>query len=139
MAYDSRMSRNEWGGLVSILITVIAQIAPIPQQLRWWITGICALALLICIIGWLASKDEAKQDGLISQKIQRSEITGSNVASAGGNVHQTIYQGLQPNDKKKEIREKLGEFLDKGEHWKSVCRNPKGDIFPGDRISLALG
>ena len=35
----------------------------------------------------------------------------------------------------REIAERLGEFLAKGEHWKSVCRNPKGDIFPGDRMA----
>jgi hypothetical protein len=37
--------------------------------------------------------------------------------------------------KSHEIVEKLAEFLAKGEHWKSVCRNPRGDIFPGDRMA----
>jgi hypothetical protein len=41
---------------------------------------------------------------------------------------------VQPDDKKKEIAGRLGEFLVEGEHWKSVCKNPKGDIFPGDRM-----
>jgi hypothetical protein len=37
--------------------------------------------------------------------------------------------------KSNEIADRLGEFLAKGEHWKSVCRNPKGDIFHGDRMA----
>ena len=41
----------------------------------------------------------------------------------------------QSNNRQREIAERLGEFLAKGEHWKSVCRNPKGDIFPGDRMA----
>jgi hypothetical protein len=39
------------------------------------------------------------------------------------------------SNSQREIAERLGEFLAKGEHWKSVCRNPKGDIFPGDRMA----
>jgi hypothetical protein len=39
------------------------------------------------------------------------------------------------SNKRRQIAERLGEFLAKGEHWKSVCRNPKGDIFPGDRMA----
>jgi hypothetical protein len=38
------------------------------------------------------------------------------------------------SNSQREIAERLGEFLAKGEHWKSVCRNPTGDIFPGDRM-----
>ena len=39
------------------------------------------------------------------------------------------------SNSQREIAERLGEFLSKGEHWKSVCRNPRGDIFPGDRMA----
>ncbi len=39
------------------------------------------------------------------------------------------------SNNRREIAERLGEFLAKGEHWKSVCRNPQGDIFPGDRMA----
>jgi hypothetical protein len=39
------------------------------------------------------------------------------------------------SNRQREIAERLGEFLAKGEHWKSVCRNPTGDIFPGDRMA----
>jgi hypothetical protein len=35
------------------------------------------------------------------------------------------------SDSQREIVERLGEFLAKGEHWKSVCRKSQGDIFPG--------
>ena len=42
---------------------------------------------------------------------------------------------LKSRGSNREISERLGEFLAKGEHWKSVCRNPKGDIFPGDRMA----
>jgi hypothetical protein len=43
---------------------------------------------------------------------------------------------LSGQGNKREITEKLAEFLVEGEHWKSICHNPKLQIFPGDQISL---
>ena len=43
---------------------------------------------------------------------------------------------LAGQSSKREITEKLAEFLTDGEHWQRVCENPKLEIFPGDQISL---
>ena len=123
------MSKAKWGVGVSVFLAIAIQFIPVPDTWRWGITILAAIGLVIFVIGWLVSKNRPEQ----SESISRT-ISGSNVASAGRDVHQTIYHGLQPDDKKKEIAERLGEFLAEGEHWKSVCKNPKGDIFPGDRM-----
>jgi hypothetical protein len=43
---------------------------------------------------------------------------------------------LKNRGSKREVAEKLAEFLTDGEHWQRVCENPKLEIFPGDQISL---
>jgi len=40
------------------------------------------------------------------------------------------------DDKNKPIREKLAEFLDEGQHFKSLVENPKLQVLPGDQIKL---
>src|SRR5207253_4289087 len=37
---------------------------------------------------------------------------------------------------KREITERLAEFLADGEHWQKTCENPNLQIFPGDQINL---
>ena len=101
------MSRSrKWATGLSFFVGIAIQFAPIPDIWRWCITGIAILGIIICLLGWaLSPKKGTPITETASQKIRSSEISGSNVASAGRDVHQHIYQPF-PSDS-----EKIADFI----------------------------
>jgi hypothetical protein len=86
------MSKTKWGGGFVTFLSLLLAVAILPDWLRGYLAAIFALSMLICGIGFFFARDKvANLSETASQKIRHSEVSGSNIASAGRDIHQNIY------------------------------------------------
>jgi hypothetical protein len=61
VSYDGFMSKNQWGVLVGIFVSIAIQFAPVPDRLKWGITIAALVLAIVCGIGWWRAPSYTKE------------------------------------------------------------------------------
>jgi len=91
----------------------------------------------------VGQKSNAVQKGIVIEGFEDSDVSNNRISNIQGPAIEikrgkriTAHGNVIDGDRRKEIADRLGEFLSQGQHWKWFCEKPHGDIFPGDQIAL---
>ena len=82
-------------------------------------------------------KREIAEKGRNDAQSERDNLKADLLASHGGTQGGTNSAAAVAH--KREVMDKLSEFLQEGQHWESVVSNPKLEILPNDQMELWAG
>lgn len=123
------MSKSGWALCVSLFVGVGIQFVPVPEAWRWTITIVATIGLAVSAVGWFLTRTDSSSTG---QNLRVGNSNAGNFASAGRDVHQTIYHA--PPSTTPHAERELPDFFYDGGGSQVIIR---AFIPPGKNYSMA--